>query len=199
VIEERVKSVMIPYLENYDYSRYIVKLDSVLVDVLKNSTLDNKTMLLNFKNLMLPVETKEIKASELFKIWSKHVAKEVDTDGLEIDYDDEPSYRPVDISLSVDYADKRNWSLFEYATLVFECEHDDKVNFAIGISKWDKDKKNEWSISRYRTADIDSLRHLNEFEILLMRLNQAGTKLIMDTDNESDEVTPENKPEAKYE
>lgn len=29
VIEEKVKSVMVPYLVSYDYSQYIVKLDSV--------------------------------------------------------------------------------------------------------------------------------------------------------------------------
>ncbi|SUA70143.1 hypothetical protein [Paenibacillus polymyxa] len=28
IIEEKVKSVMVPYLESYDYSKYIIKLDS---------------------------------------------------------------------------------------------------------------------------------------------------------------------------
>ena len=54
VIEKQVKSVMIPYLSQYDYSNYIVKLDSILVDVLKASSLENKKMLENFKDLMLP-------------------------------------------------------------------------------------------------------------------------------------------------
>src|SRR5699024_4551037 len=52
VIEDKVKSVMVPYLENYDYSEYITKLDSVLTDVLKSSALENKKLLENFKELM---------------------------------------------------------------------------------------------------------------------------------------------------
>jgi uncharacterized protein Yka (UPF0111/DUF47 family) len=56
VIDNKVKSVMIPYLENYDYSQYITKLDSVLVDVLKNTALENKKLLENFKELMTSEE-----------------------------------------------------------------------------------------------------------------------------------------------
>ena len=35
VVEYKVESVIVPYLENYDYSEYILKLDSVLTEVLK--------------------------------------------------------------------------------------------------------------------------------------------------------------------
>src|SRR5690606_29777527 len=71
VIEEQVKSVMVPYLENYDYSEYITKLDSVLVDVLKNTALENKKLLTNFRELMVHEERKEIKITELFEEWKK--------------------------------------------------------------------------------------------------------------------------------
>lgn len=42
IIEKKVKEVMVPYLESYDYSDYILKLDSVLVDVLQNTAMENK-------------------------------------------------------------------------------------------------------------------------------------------------------------
>lgn len=99
VIEKQVKSVMVPYLESYDYSDYITKLDSVLVDVLKNSALENKKLLENFKDLMIREDRKEIKVTELFEVWKKYVAKNVETDGLEIDFDDRPSYEYVEILL----------------------------------------------------------------------------------------------------
>jgi hypothetical protein len=198
VIEKQVKSVMIPYLERYDYSKYIVKLDSVLVDVLKASSLENKKMLENFKELMLLEDRKTIKTSELFEIWGKYVAENVETDGLEVDFDDRPTYEYVEITLDVNYDDKRSWSSFQYATLALECEHDDKMNFALRISHYDGDKENTWDISYDYVKDVGSIRHLNSFEILLMRLSQAGTKLIMDTDSESDDIIPEKEPEASF-
>jgi hypothetical protein len=198
VIEKQVKSVMIPYLESYDYSKYITKLDSVLVDVLKNSALENKKLLENFKNLMINEERKEIKVTDLFEEWKDYVRKNVETDGLEIDYDDRPSYEYVEINMNVNYDDeKRSWSSFDYATLVFECDHDEKMNFAIRLSKWDKSKN--WDIRYDSKHDISSLRYLNDFEVLLMKLDQNRVGLILDSEYESDEVEPGKEPEATWE
>lgn len=199
VIEKQVKSVMIPYLENYDYSRYIMKLDSVLVDVLKSTALENKNLLENFKDLMIPEPDKDIKVTELFNHWMKHVAKNVETDGLEICYDDGPTYENVDVSFNVDYSEERSWSDFEHAILVFECEHDENLNVEIKIHRWKKFDKEKWTIDYNATHNINSLRYLDKFEILLMKLKQNGTNLILDSDGDSDEVEPENKPEATWE
>lgn len=200
VIEKQVKAVMVPYIEGYDFSQYLVKMDAVLVDVLKHSAAaDNKALLQNFKELMLPEDREEIKASTLFKVWCDYVAKNVETDGLEIDYEDGVRYQSVEVMLGVDFDEDRGWSSFDYATLTLTCEHDEKMNFAIRLSRYKKDKKDHWSISYDSVKDISSLRHLNEFEILLMRLNQARTKLIMDMDYKCDEVQPEKEPEARFE
>ncbi|MGE6260895.1 hypothetical protein ACQKCU_23965 [Heyndrickxia sporothermodurans] len=196
VIEEQVKSVMIPYLESYDYSKYITKLDSVLVDVLKCSSLENKKLLENFKHLMTSDDRKEIKVTDLFEEWKEYVRKNVETDGLEIDFDDRPTYEYVEVSMNVSYDDERSWSSFDYATLVFECEHDEKMNFAIRLSKWDK--RENWDIRYDSKQDISSLRYLNEFEITLMKLDQNGVKLILDSDYENDEVEPEKEPEVTF-
>lgn len=196
VIEEKVKSVMVPYLESYDYSEYLTKLDSVLVDVLKNSALENKKLLTNFKELMIHEERNEIKVTELFEEWTKYVVKNVETAGLEINYDDGPSYEYVEINMNVSYDDERSWSSFDYATLVFECEHDEKMNFAVRLSKWDK--RDAWDIRFDAKHDISSLRHLNEFEILLMKLDQNGVRLVLDSDYESDEVVPDKEPEPTF-
>jgi hypothetical protein len=198
VIEKQVKSVMIPYLESYDYSKYVTKLDSVLVDVLKNSAIENKKLLENFKNLMIKDDRKEIKVTDLFEEWKIYVRNNVETDGLDIDYDGgHPAYEYVDVNMNVNFDDERSWSSFEYATLVFECEHDEKMNFAIRLSKWDK--RDNWDIRYDSKHDISSLRYLNDFEVLLMKLDQNGVKLILDTDYESDEVQPEKEPEATWE
>jgi hypothetical protein len=41
VIEKNLKEVMVEQLSKYDYSKYIVKLDYVLTEILKNTVLDN--------------------------------------------------------------------------------------------------------------------------------------------------------------
>lgn len=198
VIEEKVKSVMVPYLENYDYSEYITKLDSVLVDILKSSALENKKIVSNFKELIIPVAEKSIKVSDLFDKWKEYVAENVETDGLEIDYDDEPSYEYVEVSFDTNKDDDRSWSSFDYATLVFECEHDEEMNFAIRLSKYNGGKDKGWDIRYDKTPDLKSLRHLNNFEILLMNLTQNGTTLILDEEYGNDEVQPEIRPELSY-
>lgn len=52
-VKERVEQVLVPFIENYDMSAYIVKLDTILTDIVNKSNLvDNKQMLENFQYLM---------------------------------------------------------------------------------------------------------------------------------------------------
>ncbi|MED1789093.1 hypothetical protein P4V47_16645 [Brevibacillus laterosporus] len=199
VIEKQVKSVMIPYLESYDYSRYIVKLDSVLVDVLKNSALENKKLLTNFKALLEPSEReKSLKVTDLYERWMDYVAKNVNTDDLEINYEDGVSYESVDVSFEVDYNEGRNWGIYEYPVLSFECEQDEKMNFSIRLSRWKEGSDKGWSMNFDSVHELKSLRYLKEFEIQLMKLAQNHTKIILNKDCDQDEVQPEEEPEATY-
>ena len=198
IIEENVKSVMIPYLEGYDYSKYIVKLDSILVDVLKSSALENKKLLENFKELMVPEKDKVIKVTELFERWMKYVEENIETDGLDIDYDDRPRYESVEVRFEVEYNTERSWSEIERAVVVFECDHDEDMNFEINIHRWKKYDKETWTIDYDSVHDLNSLRNLNEFEVLLMKLKQNYTRLIIDSDGDSDEVTSDKEPEATW-
>lgn len=197
VIEEQVKSVMVPYLESYDYSQYITKLDSVLVDVLKSSSLENKKLLENFKELMIPKENGDVKVTDLFEKWKTYVANNIETDDLEIDYDDEPSYEYVEVSFDVEHGEERSWSSYEQAMIIFECEHDEKMNIAIPIHRF-TDINKKWTIDYKTASDLNSLRHLNEFEVYLMKLNQGYTRLILDSEFGSDEVEPEERPELSF-
>ncbi|CUB54033.1 hypothetical protein BN2127_JRS10_02572 [Bacillus subtilis] len=194
LIEKQIKSVMVPYLEKYDYSQYITKLDDVLVEVLKQVAAPNHKLVYNFQQLMLPETEKELLATDLFTKWTEYVANNVETDGLEIDYIDEPSYQSVEVTMNIERDNERSWSSFEYATLLFECEHDENMNFAVRLSRWKKEEG--WSIDYDKSPDISSLRSLSDFEILLMRLDQGGTQLILDSEYESDDVRPEKEPEV---
>lgn len=201
VIEKQIKSVMVPYLENYNYEKYILKLDSVLVDVLQHSALENKKMLENFKDLMIPEDIKKIKVTEIFESWMKFVEKNVETDGLDICYDDEPTYENVDVSFEVEYTkDKSSWSrsTYESAVITFACDHDEEMNIEIPIHRWTDINEDEWTIDFKSVKDLSSLRNLNSFEVFLMKLNQNYTRLIIDSEGDSNEVEPEKRPEAEF-
>ncbi|MBG9776091.1 hypothetical protein [Brevibacillus laterosporus] len=199
VIEQQVKSVIVPYLESYDYSDYIVKLDSVLVDVLKNSALEHKKLLTNFKELMKPSESeKSLKVTDLYERWMDYAAKNVNTDNLKIDYDDGASYEYIDVRFEVDYNENRNWDIYEYAVLSFECEQDEEMNFSIRLSRWKERSDMGWSMNFDTVHELSSLRHLKEFEIQLMKLAQNHTKIILDKDCDQDVIQPEAEPEDMY-
>lgn len=71
-VKERVEQVLVPFIENYDMSAYIVKLDTVLTEIVNKSVLmDNKQMLENFQYLMKEPQITEIKLTDLFKEYYK--------------------------------------------------------------------------------------------------------------------------------
>lgn len=201
LIEDKIKSVMIPYLENYDYSEYIVKLDEVLRRVLNEATIDNREILENFANLITPVkEVKEgvIKLSDLFTLWTKYVEKKVDTDELEINYDDgEPTYEYVEGTISVEYTEGRDWLKQENAVIIMECDHDQSLNIAIPIYRY-TDINMNWTINYKTTSDLSSLRNLNSFDVLLMNLKQTNVKVDVDIDHDFADIEPEERPEPSW-
>ncbi|WP_066499998.1 hypothetical protein [Abyssisolibacter fermentans] len=182
VIDSKIKSVMIPYLEDYDYSEYITKLDSVLVDVLKNSTTENKKLLENFKELMSVNEIpKKMKITDLFKKWCDYCEEKVDRSNLEFDFDG--TY----ISLSFEVEEiSINWSNCDKRIVKFECEEDDSMNIEFIINRWTKIDEN-FTLNWNKIHDLKSLKHLSEFDMLMMNIDQAYCKIEIDKECDSDE------------
>ena len=100
--------------------------------------------------------------------------------------------------MDVEEDEDRDWSSFKYATLIFECEHDTEMNFAIRLSRYVNSRKEGWDIRYDHKRDLSSIRHLNSFEILLMNMDQNGTRIILDETYETYEVQPEEEPEATF-
>ena len=200
-IEDKVKEVMVPYIENYDFSEYLPKLDSVLTEIVNSDfCIGNKKILENFKKLMLEPEQGEIKLTDLFKAWVKQCEKDIDTDGLDIDYDDGVSYQSVDCEMRFELEDKPSWSSCQRAVITFENEHDEKLNVEIPVSKWiwDSGKEEPYTLSVYKDLMISSLRNLSEFDVLLLRLSRAGTAIIIDKKYDDSCIQPEKEPEASF-
>ena len=127
-LEKKVTEVMVPYIEKYDFSEYLPKLDSVLTELVNSDAcMGNKQILENFKDLMTEPEQKEIKVTDLFKAWIKQCNKEIDTDDLEICYEDRVSYSCVECEMMVEKLDKPSWSSYQRAVITFVNVHDEKL------------------------------------------------------------------------
>lgn len=200
-VENKVKEVMVPYIENYDFSEYLPKLDSVLTEIVNSDfCIGNKKILENFERLMLAPEQKEIKITDLFKAWVKQCEKDIDTDGLDIDYDDGVSYQSVDCEMRFELKDKPSWSSSQRAVITFENEHDENLNVEILVSKWiwDSGKEEPYTLSVCKDLMISSLRNLSEFDVLILRLSRAGTAIIIDKEYYESYIQPEKEPEASF-
>lgn len=200
-LEDKVKEVMVPYIENYDFSAYLPKLDSVLTDLVNSEMLmSNKKVLENFQELMTEPEQKEIKLTELFEAWIKQCEKDIDTDDLDIDYDDGVSYQSVDCTMRFELEEKQSWSSVQRAVIIFENEHDEKLNIEIPVSKWiwNARKEEPYTLSIASNVMVSSLRRLSDFEVLLLRLERAGTAIIIDKEYDDNCIQPEKEPEASF-
>lgn len=200
-IKSKVTEVMVPYIEKYDFSEYLPKLDSVMTEIVNSDAcMANKTILENFRDLMIEPEQKEIKVTDLFKAWKKQCEKDIDTYGLDVDYDDGVSYSCVECEMIVEELDKPLWSNVQRAVITFQNEHDKSLNIEIPISKWvwNSGKEKTYTLSLENDLMISSLRNMNDFQILLMRLTRARTSIIIDKDYDSDEIFPEAEPEASF-
>ena len=199
VIEEKVKSVMVPYLESIDYSSYIVKLDEVLTTVVNSTLGDNKKILSNFKELMsINSYCEVVKVSDIFAKWCEYVSNNVNTDNLEVDYDDEPHYESVEVNYEFEQTEKRDWLKREKARILFVCEHDEEMNICIDIYRYDIHKENQWDFEMQGDIQLTSLKYIDEFKLHLMALKQASVNIEIDETYNSDYITPEKEPEAYF-
>ena len=149
---------------------------------------------------MMEPEQKEIKLTDLFKAWIKQCERDIDTDDLDIDYDDGVSYQSVECEMRFELEDKPSWSSTQRAVITFENEHDEKLNVEIPVSKWilASGKEEPYTLSAYKDLTISSLRNLSEFEVLLLRLSRAGTAIIIDKEYDDSYIQPEKQPEASF-
>lgn len=196
VIEDKIKEVMLNQLSGYDYSKYVVKLDCVLTEILKKTALDHKKILENFKELMTDQEVPRIvKVSDIFEEYKKYVSENVCTGDLEVVCDGEPRYEDVSVSAEVEEEKGRSWASFKHAKIIFECENDEEVNFELRISKF---QHFSWQIDTEIDTSIRSLKHLDKFKIYILKLYQSAAKIEIDEDFINDEVEPEAMPEADF-
>lgn len=201
-VRKRIDEVLVPFIENYNMDEYIIKLDTVLSEIVNATALvENKKILENFKNLMIEPEKKTITVSELFEQYKLYVAKEMDTDGRDVQIEDIAYYEPMEVSFEFKKEEERSWSCFDRAVLEFgvtEEEQQENLNRTIRLDHY-KNGTEGWNIITEINPEIMSLRYLDDFDILLIRLSKGMVKLIIDEESDWDNVISDNEPQATYE
>ena len=197
MIDEKVKEVIVPVIEHHNFNQYIVKLDSILTEIINQTSLaDNKEILERFKELMIEPDGKVIKLSDIIEKYCEYVAHDVDTSDLKACCDDsEPYYEHVTANMEVEHED-RWFSSSEWCRVKFWCEADEKLNKELRLYKRKTD--NNWNISWEMNTfcDINSLRNLSDFDIFLVTLKRAFVDVELDTESEyADDIEPEETPE----
>lgn len=69
----------------------------------------------------------------------------------------------------------------------------------IRITKSDGDRKDGWEIRVDTNPNLNSLRNLDEFDLLLLKLQRADVRIIADELGDEDYVYSDTKPEPTYE
>lgn len=197
MIDEKVEEVIVPVIERHDFNQYIVKLDSILTEIINQTSLaDNKEILENFKALMVEPDMKVIKLSDIFKKYCEYVAHDIDTTELEARCDDsEPYYEHVAANMEVEHED-RWFSSSEWCRVKFWCDADKELSRELRLYRNKTDRK--WNIfyEMNTFCDINSLRNLSQFDIFLMTLKRGFVDIEIDTESEyEDDIEPEETPE----
>lgn len=202
-VKKRVEEILVPYIESYDMGQYIIKLDTVLTDIVNQTSLqDNAKILGNFKGLMTEPEMEFVTLKDIFKEYQKHVSENMATAGRDILWDAEPYYEPIGVTAEIVEEDERPWSRFKHAVLELAVEEEDQqedLNFSIRLSRWDSEFEEKGYAINYEIApSVRGMGRLSDFEIYLLRLARAGVRLLDDVKYADDLAVARNRPEQTY-
>lgn len=198
----KIEETMVPVIEKHDFNQYLVKLDSVLTELVNNTSLvENKVILENFKQVMKsPVDDfATVPISRIYEEYQNHVSKNIDTSNLEIDYDDEPSYCNATTNMEIEKCERRWFSSERDEYIVkFTCDEDEGMNCEFKLSSGYSDKKFRIDATTI-PMNIHSLIILSSFEIFIQQLMRAWSKIDLDImESYQDEVEIEAEPEASF-
>lgn len=185
IIEQNLKAGLLNQMKEEDYSTSVVSLELLVRQVIKQASAENNNTLKRFKDWATFEPPKVVKTSEIFDKYLEFVGKNIDTDGLEVDTDDEPSYVGGEARMEIEAND----STYQ-AKLI--CENDETLNFEFDIANW-ADK-----YILFRDGDQPSLRMVTEFEFWLRNLAANKVKIEIDEANMEDEIEVEEEPEPMY-
>lgn len=201
MLTDKFEEVIIPAIEQHDFNQYLVKLDSVLTEIINNTSVaDNKVILDNFKRLMnSPAEIfSTVPISKIYDEWQNFVAENIDTDKLKINYDD-MSYYNATTNMEIEKQGRKWFSHISTEYFIrFTCDEDEELNCEIKLSERASDEELRIDATTI-PMDIHSLRSMSGFEVFIQQLMRAFVRVDLDiTDSYGDSVEVKAEPEADF-
>ena len=197
-IRDRVNEAMVPFIKDYDFGDYLVKLDVLLQEVADQTGLkEQKEIIESFRSLMSAPAYKEISFEKLFAEYCKHVAAFCDTDDLEVDFDDGPHYESIEVRAEIAPFEERRSSLWDYAILDFHAEGQQDLDYRVALRRWHGVDEN-YTIEFHASPLLKEIPNYSDFEILLIAMTRCGTKLVCSEEEMEEWVTPDAEPEPSY-
>ena len=195
-INEKVKEVIAPAIGRSNLSAYVVKLDTILTEIINSTSLvDNREILENFKNLMTEPE-KKVTLEDVFGKYNEYVSRYVDTSKLEVITDDEPAY--ADVNTKVEGRKAVSFYGGDDIELRFSCEDDECMEKKVYLRNWFGEG---YEVCEFESSgacvDLRSLRKIDSFELYLMTLKRAGS-VIWNIEDMEEWVEVEDTPEASW-
>lgn len=208
LIQDKIKSLLVPSIEAFDMSHYTEKLEAVLDEVLAQTTVvETGNLLKNFKGLMCCDIPETVTVSELFEKYNKFVASNVDTSKLEVICEDgDPYYASptthIEVTIEKGGFFRKNENP-DY-TIDFTCEEDPKLDRRIRAYTSDysaevNGRKVGSPFSERHDINVANLRHMDSFELFTQAMYRKFSKIALDTlSEECDDIEVENTPEVSF-
>lgn len=96
IIEEKMKEMIIPTIEKYDFNRFQTKLTAALDEMAKMNLGPMGKIGMRFRESIKPIP-EYLKMSDFFTMYCDVYAKEMDVEDVEVNFDDRPTYESADV------------------------------------------------------------------------------------------------------
>lgn len=234
IIEEKMKAMIIPAIESYDFNRFETKLIAALDEMVKLNMGPTAKIMDNFRELIKPTP-EYIKVTDIFDKYGEIYEQEMDTEDVDVIVEDGVYYESAEIGFTFyeDEEGRNHYGSRHYASLDFFIqEHpssDENVvererekhhlKFRLWQPRrdaqddfWEKyyvkdceaaganyNKRDLWYISNFEDPNLfHSLRHAEVTKIMAFNLVQHSKGIIIDSTEETCDITSSSEPEADF-
>lgn len=207
-ISQKINDLIVPAIEGHNFSKYLVKLDKLLADIVNETAFPEYRKLLgNFASVMKTDIPRTVTLDDILEHYAKFCADNINNDGRGTDPESWPrKYGDIEVAVSLEvdenmpryYCNDRYGMLY---CLVGEAESDEnraKLARRIPVRIYDWESKKEgWGIRADFDYTVRDLRFMDAFDVWLLSLSQAGTRILCDEEggSVSTEVAPTETPD----
>ena len=203
-LDTKINEILVPAIEQRDFSQFIPKLDTILTDICNQTALmDNKKILENFRYLMVEPQGDTINLSDVFKQYKDFVAANISTYGREVNTEETPHYEDVNVRIEVEKDENRTYSYKESYVLHFSVvdedeEDEEALNRDITVWRMKNSRIEGYELDYGVAPEVKGLRYMDKFEVFLLRLVRASIRVLIDIEDDEDWVRPDDEPEASF-